>query len=112
MRCFGSRAQILLLVFQILPEYGIFLRNPARLLCARKSSSLKQLPFPILPAAQLGEKTACFTNVDRTMHVSLKSVDPPGEARSDMDIFLDFPKRMDFKTISPDPRSPFLAQIS
>ena len=61
----------------------------------------------VLPAAQWGEKTGCFTNVDRTMHISLKAVDPPGEARSDMDIFLDFGKRMDFKTKDGGPLIPF-----
>lgn len=61
----------------------------------------------VLPAAQWGEKTGCFTNVDRTMHISLKAVDPPGEARSDMDIFIDFAKRMDFKTKDGGPLIPF-----
>jgi anaerobic selenocysteine-containing dehydrogenase len=51
----------------------------------------------VLPAALWGEKTGCFTNVDRTVHLSLKAVDPPGEARSDLDIFLDYARRMDFR---------------
>jgi anaerobic selenocysteine-containing dehydrogenase len=51
----------------------------------------------VLPAAIWGEKTGTFTNVDRTVHISHKAVDPPGEAKSDMDIFLDFAKRMDFR---------------
>lgn len=51
----------------------------------------------VLPAAAWGEKTGCFTNVDRTVHISHKAVDPPGEARSDLDIFVDFAKRMEFK---------------
>lgn len=51
----------------------------------------------ILPAAQWGEKTGCFTNVDRTVHLSHKAVEPPGEARSDFDIFVDFSNRMDFR---------------
>lgn len=51
----------------------------------------------VLPAAQWGEKTGCFTNVDRTVHLSHKAVEPPGEARSDLDIFLDFSRRMEFK---------------
>lgn len=50
----------------------------------------------VLPAAAWGEKTGCFTNVDRTVHLSHKAVDPPGEARSDLDIFVDFSNRMDF----------------
>jgi anaerobic selenocysteine-containing dehydrogenase len=49
----------------------------------------------VLPAAIWGEKTGCFTNVDRTVHLSLKAVEPPGEARSDLEIFLDYARRMD-----------------
>jgi anaerobic selenocysteine-containing dehydrogenase len=51
----------------------------------------------VLPAAIWGEKTGCFTNVDRTVHISHKAVDPPGEARSDLDIFIDYSCRMDFR---------------
>ena len=51
----------------------------------------------VLPAALWGEKTGTFTNSDRTVHLSKKAVEPPGEARSDMDIFLDFSRRMDFR---------------
>ncbi len=51
----------------------------------------------VLPAALWGEKTGTFTNADRTVHISHKAVDPPGEARSDFDIFRDFAARMDFK---------------
>jgi anaerobic selenocysteine-containing dehydrogenase len=51
----------------------------------------------VLPAATWGEKTGTFTNVDRTVHISEKAVDPPGEARPDLDIFLDYARRMDFR---------------
>jgi anaerobic selenocysteine-containing dehydrogenase len=51
----------------------------------------------VLPAALWGEKTGTFTNVDRTVHISHKAVDPPGEAHSDLDIFLDYARRMQFK---------------
>ncbi|WP_280221733.1 molybdopterin oxidoreductase family protein [Nocardia neocaledoniensis] len=51
----------------------------------------------VLPAAGWGEKTGCFTNADRTVHLSDKAVDPPGDARSDLDIFLDYARRMDFR---------------
>jgi ferredoxin-nitrate reductase len=50
----------------------------------------------VLPAAIWGEKTGCFTNVDRTVHISHKAVEPPGEARADLDIFLDYSRRMGF----------------
>ncbi|MFD8544876.1 molybdopterin oxidoreductase family protein [Streptomyces sp. NPDC059649] len=49
----------------------------------------------VLPAAMWGEKTGCFTNADRTVHLSARAVDPPGEARSDFDILLDYARRMD-----------------
>ncbi|WP_278262490.1 molybdopterin oxidoreductase family protein [Nocardia sp. AG03] len=51
----------------------------------------------VLPAAAWGEKTGCFTNADRTVHLSDRAVDPPGAARSDLDIFLDYARRMDFR---------------
>ncbi|KAL4756825.1 molybdopterin oxidoreductase family protein [Aspergillus foveolatus] len=61
----------------------------------------------VLPAAQWAEKTGCFTNVDRTMHLSRKAVDPPGEAKADLDIFLDFARRMDFRNKDGGPLIPF-----
>src|SRR5204863_4272395 len=51
----------------------------------------------VLPAAIWGEKTGCFTNADRTLHISHKAIDPPGEAKSDLDIFLAYAHRMDFR---------------
>jgi len=51
----------------------------------------------VLPAALAYEKTGCFTNVDRTVHISHKAVDPPGAARSDLAIWLDFARRMDLR---------------
>jgi ferredoxin-nitrate reductase len=57
----------------------------------------------VLPAATWGEKTGAFTNADRTVHLSEKAVDPPGEARADLDIFLDYARRMDFRDRSGAP---------
>jgi anaerobic selenocysteine-containing dehydrogenase len=57
----------------------------------------------VLPAATWGEKTGTFTSVDRTIHLSEKAVDPPGEARADLDIFLDYAKRMDFRDRDGEP---------
>jgi anaerobic selenocysteine-containing dehydrogenase len=48
----------------------------------------------VLPAATWGEKTGVFTNADRTVHLSEKAVSPPGDARSDLDIFLMYADRM------------------
>ena len=42
-------------------------------------------------------RPARFTNADRTVHLSERAVDPPGEARADLDIFLDYARRMDFR---------------
>jgi anaerobic selenocysteine-containing dehydrogenase len=36
-------------------------------------------------------------NVDRTVHLSEQAVEPPGQARADLDIFLDYARRMDFR---------------
>lgn len=52
----------------------------------------------VLPAAGWGEKQGTFTNVDRTVHLADKAVDPPGEARSDLEIFLDYAARMGLST--------------
>jgi anaerobic selenocysteine-containing dehydrogenase len=51
----------------------------------------------VLPAGTWGEKTGCFTNACRVVHLSEKAIEPPGEARSDLDIFLDYARRMDFR---------------
>jgi len=56
-----------------------------------------QLADVVLPAAAWGEKTGTFTNADRTVHLSEKAVEPPGSARADLDIFLDYARRMDFR---------------
>jgi anaerobic selenocysteine-containing dehydrogenase len=56
-----------------------------------------ELADVVLPAAIWGEKTGTMTNADRTVHLTLKAVEPPGEARPDLDIFLDFARRMDFR---------------
>ncbi len=47
-----------------------------------------QLVDVVLPAAGWREKTGIFTNVSRTVHLSEKAVDPPGDAKSDLDIFI------------------------
>ena len=50
----------------------------------------------VLPAALWGEKTGTYTNTDRTVHLSEQAVAPPGEARSDLEIWLDYARRMGF----------------
>jgi ferredoxin-nitrate reductase len=48
----------------------------------------------VLPAAMWAEKTGTFTNHDRTVHLSERAIEPPGQARSDMDIYLDYAARL------------------
>jgi anaerobic selenocysteine-containing dehydrogenase len=57
-------------------------------------SETAQLADVVLPAATWGEKTGTFTNADRTVHLSEKAVDPPGDARPDLDILLDYARRL------------------
>jgi anaerobic selenocysteine-containing dehydrogenase len=61
----------------------------------------------VLPAATWGEKTGTFTNADRTVHLSEKAVDPPGQARPDLDIFFDYACRMDFRDRDGQPLIPW-----
>ena len=53
-----------------------------------------ELADVVLPAAIWAEKTGTFTNHDRTVHLSEKAVDPPGEARPDLEILLDYAARL------------------
>lgn len=55
-----------------------------------------QLADVYLPSAMWGEKTGCMTNAERRCTLLLKAVEPPGEARADLDIFVDFARRMNF----------------
>jgi ferredoxin-nitrate reductase len=56
-----------------------------------------QLADVVLPSAMWGEKTGCMTNAERRCTLLRKAVDPPGDARSDFDIFLDFADRMNLR---------------
>ncbi|WP_367046242.1 nitrate reductase [Streptomyces sp. Je 1-332] len=62
-----------------------------------------QLADVVLPAAAWGEKTGTFTNADRTVHLSEKAVEPPGQARPDLAIFLDYARRLDLRDKDGDP---------
>jgi anaerobic selenocysteine-containing dehydrogenase len=66
-----------------------------------------QLADVVLPAAMWAEKVGTFTNHDRTVHLSEKAIDPPGEARSDMEIFIDYAERMDLRNIDGEPLVPW-----
>jgi anaerobic selenocysteine-containing dehydrogenase len=66
-------------------------------------SETAQLADVVLPAAAWGEKTGTYTNVDRTVHLSEKAVEPPGEARPDLDIFIDYAHRLGLKDKDGEP---------
>ena len=66
-------------------------------------SETAMLADVVLPAATQGEKTGTFTNAYRTVHLSEKAIDPPGDARADLDIFLDYATRMGFTDKAGDP---------
>jgi anaerobic selenocysteine-containing dehydrogenase len=66
-------------------------------------SETAELADVVLPAATLGEKTGTFTNAERTVHLAEKAVDPPGEARPDLEIFLDYARRMGFRDRDGEP---------
>jgi ferredoxin-nitrate reductase len=57
----------------------------------------------VLPAATWGEKTGTYTNTDRTVHLSEAAVSPPGEAKHDLDIFLEYVDRMSFEDNDGEP---------
>jgi formylmethanofuran dehydrogenase subunit B len=69
-------------------------------------SETAQLADVVLPAATWGEKTGTYTNTDRTVHISEAAVEPPSEAKHDLDVFLEYSKRMDFRDKDGAPRGP------
>jgi anaerobic selenocysteine-containing dehydrogenase len=57
----------------------------------------------VFPAAGWGEKTGVITNADRTAHLCEKAIEPPGAAKSDLEIFLEYARRMDFRDRDGEP---------
>jgi len=92
-----------------LPRIRNILANPGLFLVVQDLylTETAQLADVVLPAAGWGEKTGTFTNANRTVHLSDKAVEPPGEARSDLDIFLDYARRMGFTTLRGEPLLPW-----
>src|SRR3954466_10455834 len=82
-----------------LPRLRRLLSNPDLFVVVQDGFMTETAEFAdvVLPAALWGEKTGCFTNADRTVHISHKAIEPPGEAKPDFDIFVDFSRRMDFR---------------
>ena len=57
----------------------------------------------VFPVALWGEKTGTFTNTDRTVHLSEQAVEPPGNARPDMQIFIDYAQRLGLRDKDGEP---------
>ena len=57
----------------------------------------------VFPVALWGEKTGTFTNTDRTVHLSEQAVEPPGNARPDMQIFIDYARRLGLRDKDGEP---------
>jgi len=52
----------------------------------------------VLPGASFAEKTGTFVNTERRIQVAHKAIEPPGEARADIDILLDLSNRIGLPT--------------
>jgi anaerobic selenocysteine-containing dehydrogenase len=57
-----------------------------------------ELAHLVLPAAVWGEKEGTYTNSERRVSKVNKAVEPPGEAKSDFDIFLALAEKLDVKS--------------
>jgi len=66
-------------------------------------SETAMLADVVLPTALWGEKTGTFTNTDRTVHLSEKAVEPPGEARADREIFAEYAHRLGLRDRDAEP---------
>ncbi len=52
----------------------------------------------VLPGASFAEKTGTFVNTERRIQLSLKAIDPPGQARGDLEIVIDLSRRVGLPT--------------
>jgi len=52
----------------------------------------------VLPGASFAEKTGTFVNTERRIQLSHKAIDPPGDARGDLEIIIDLSNRIGLKT--------------
>lgn len=52
----------------------------------------------VLPGSSFAEKDGTFVNTERRIQLSHRAVDPPGEARVDLDILLDLSRRLGVAT--------------
>ena len=61
----------------------------------------------ILPASAFPEKTGTFTNTDRRVQLGRQAIDPPGEARQDLEIIQLIANGLGLSWHYPDPESVF-----
>src|SRR5690606_25549338 len=61
----------------------------------------------ILPASAFPEKTGTFTNTDRMVQLARKAVEPPGQARADLDILVAMARRLGLDWRYSHPREVF-----
>ena len=48
----------------------------------------------VLPASSFAEKTGTFTNTDRLVQLGRQAINPPGQARQDLDILIDMARQL------------------
>ena len=66
-----------------------------------------ELADVVLPSALWAEKTGTYTNVDRTVHLQEQAVQPPGDARSDLTIWVDYARRLGLTDKDGNPLPPW-----
>jgi len=59
----------------------------------------------VLPGASFAEKTGTFVNTERRIQLSHRAVDPPGQARGDLEILIDLSTRLGLATSFGDAES-------
>src|SRR3970040_282195 len=52
----------------------------------------------VLPGASFAEKTGTFVNTERRIQISHRAVDPPGQARGDLEILIELSGRLGLAT--------------
>ena len=52
----------------------------------------------VLPGSSFAEKSGTFVNTDRHIQLTEAALDPPGEARRDLDILIDLSNRLGLPT--------------
>jgi formate dehydrogenase major subunit len=61
----------------------------------------------VLPASAFPEKTGTFTNTDRRVQLGRRALDPPGEARQDLEVIQEIARRLGLDWHYPDTKTVF-----